>query len=287
MKASILISSYKRVELFRRTLWSIANRGPSVPFEVVVADESEGEAADQILEELKSYSSVFPWTLVRFSSKKFEEQTGVRKFWNNPAATNNIAFAHSDPESALIFQQGNEVIAWDGVYDALIEEAERAPSDFLVVSTTYDVRQQILDQLDSYGANLSQHAVDSCRPWPLQSKAYRSDVTNYLALWSRKTWEKVGGYDERFLLGIGGEDSDIVRRARTIPGFELIVSDGVSLHQNHNGFHIYQDAPPSVITKEKRAEGESIKWEIYNSWDGQTKPGHSWETGCHGVTEIL
>ncbi len=317
-QCSIVISSHNRLPLFRRTLWSIANRGPSIDFEVIVVDDGSTEP---VLEELKSFSSRFPWKFIRFYAAAFEAQTGLRKFLNNPSVTNNIGFRHCGPSSDYIFQQGNEVIAWGvnsrdenghpcygNVYDMMLEEASSTtdgmeafwgasddPEEnkltrchhWMVMSTTYDMPAQYLNLLDSYGQNLLPAYVEECRQWPLQSKFYRSDVTNYISLTPRKLWERIGGYDERYYGGISSEDSDFVRRARALPDFAMAVSEGVSLHQFHAGKTMYYDPPASTITKERWAEGCDINHAIYHSWNGTPENPQQWPMGALGVGEVI
>jgi hypothetical protein len=288
--ASIVISSFNRLHLFRRSLWAIANRPPSVPFEVVVCDDGSTE---DVLGELKKYSSRFEWTFVRFDQDAYEKATGQKKFFNNSSASTNVGVRHSRGEK--IFWQGNEVLALANVYDRLLRDVptrqafggEREADHFMVMSTTYDVPQSVLDQLDEYGTNFSQKHFFACHSFPLQSKFYRSDVTNYVSLSPRSMWDELGGVDERYYAGYGAEDSDFVQRARTLPGFTQVISEGVSLHQNHGGRSCYQEPSPEVITLAREDEGRKINRKVYDSWTGQTKSGHSHEWGTVGVGEVI
>ncbi len=280
-KLSILISSYNRLALLRRTLWAIARRGPTIPFEVVLVDDG---STDDILGELNSYRGSFPWTFIRFDSAAFAAVTGLKKFFNNPCVTNNIAFRYSVGE--FIVQQGNEVIPWHDCYDRLLADRPRGDT-WMVMSTTYDLPAQILEDLDQYGSNLTQGVVEACYRWPLQSAQYRSDVTNYISLAPASLWKRLNGYDERFFGGISAEDSDFVRRARRLEGFEMVISEGVSLHQYHGGKTAYYNPKPSVITPERFREGVVNNHAIYDSWDGSPVSPQGWDWGSHGVKEVI
>lgn len=286
---SILISSHQRLPLLRRTLWGIANRPPSVPFEVVLVDDG---STDDVLGELKSHSSRFQWTFVRFDSKEFEAKTGLKKVHNNPSATNNLAFRHA--RGNLLAQQGNEVISVADCYDRLIFDAPIKLAEhkgdrpyWLAVSTTYDVPKQHLAELDEYGTNVTPEWTRRLYQWPLQSQWYRSDVTNYVSLAPRALWEKLGGYDERYYAGIAAEDSDFVRRARTLDGFQMVISEAVSLHQNHNGRTTYQNQDQRIITNQKWDEGCAINRATYDSWDGTCHNRQKWPIGSFGVAEVV
>jgi glycosyltransferase involved in cell wall biosynthesis len=280
--SSIIISSYNRLALLRRTLHALANRGPSAPFELILVDDGSTE---DVLGELRKYDSCFPWKFVRFSAGDYERKTNLRRFFNNPCVTNNVGFRQSQGE--YVYLQGNEVIPWDNCYDKLLDDAPVSEANWLVVSTTYDMPGHILEKLDSCGGNLTQQLVESCEQWPLQSPYYRSDVTNYLSLVPRTTWERIGGYDERYYSGIGAEDSDFVRRCRALPGFKMVVSDAVSIHQSHGGKTKYYEPKPSVITQEKFRAGCATNRAIYDSWNGKPENPQRWRWGHYGVKEII
>lgn len=252
-----------------------------MPFEVVLVDDG---STQDVLGELRKYSSAVPWTYVRFDQAAFERRTGEARFFNNPAATNNVACRHA--RGRLLFLQGAEVLPWANVYDELLAQSP-ADAPFLAFSTTFDVGPEVLAALDQYGANLDDRMVGLCRNRPLASRTLQTDVTNYISLCPRSLWEAVGGYDERYLRGVGGEDSDFVRRCRTVPGLQVVRSDAVSLHQWHGGrTHFYRQLQ-EVITDERWGEGERLKWALYDSWDGRTTSGQAWEWGTAGVADVV
>ncbi len=291
IRASILISSYNRKALFARTVWAIANRPPSVPFEVVVVDDGSTE---NVLGELKLYSSVFPWKFVRFDSEEFAAKTGIKKFHNNPCTSQNVAFKQASPTSEYIFQQGNEVIPWLNVYDQLIADTPKDTDHYLAFSTTFDVPKEYLDILDVYGANLTPGIVKECEKWPLQCKNYPgcqdylSDVTNYISLTSRKLWEKIGGFDERYFGGISAEDSDFVRRARCTPGFKQVISQGISLHQFHGGRTRYYWPKEDVISRQRFEDGCAINRCIFDDFiEGTYSNQQRFPWGTYGIKEVI
>jgi len=284
-EVSIIISSFNRLPLFKRTLWSIANRPPSKPFEVIIVDDGSTE---DVLGAIKTFSASFHWKFIRFDQAEFTKKTGFEKFFNNPSITNNIGFKNSSGE--LIFLQGNEIIAYGDIYDVLIKEKPNE-EHFLAFSTTFDLPQEVLDNIGVYGTEFSQRHLNYVKRWPLQTKTYRSDVTNYISLSNRATWEAVGGYDERYIYGIGKEDSDFVRRCRAIPGWSdeknLVRSEAISLHQYHGGRTCYYLPKPEVVTQEKWKQGETLSRPLYDSWDGSCKNSQPWPWGEIGVTDII
>lgn len=277
---SILISSFNRRDLFRRTLASIEANCPK-PFEVVVADEGSTE---DVLGELRQYNSSFPWKFITVDPEEFTKVTGLKKFHNNPCLTNNVAFRHCEGE--YIFTQGNEIIATEHCYQQMLDEAKELGDHYIVFSTTYDVPRSYLHQLGSYELPAKKD-IPQFYSQPLQSIHYRSDVTNYISLASRKLWKRIGGYDERYFGGISAEDSDFVRRARAVPGCQTKVSEAVSLHQNHGGKTRYQNPDPKVIQTARFNEGCKINRPIFDDWDGKPENPQSWPIGEFGVVNVI
>jgi len=280
-KISILISSYNRKLLFRRSLFSIAMNPPAQSFEVIVADDGSTE---NIVEELENFSPSFKWQFIKVDHEEFAKKTGLKKFHNCPALTNNIAFRQSEGEH--IFTMGNEIIAYQDCFNKMINDIPKLDY-YMVMSTTYDLRKEILDNIGEYGQNLTKQMLEYSKQWPLQSKEYRSDVTNYISLCSRKVWEEIGGYNEQYCGGISSEDSDFVRRARKLENFDMKISDGISLHQSHGGRTKYYETDQNIITTKRFNEGVEINHKIYYSWNNSHKNPQEWEYGTLGIKEII
>jgi hypothetical protein len=280
-KVSILISSHNRLPLFRRTLFSIGTNLPKgYEVEVVLADDGSTE---DIKGELRKWNASFAWKFINVDVSEFEAYTGMKKLHNNPCLTNNIAFKHCTGD--LIIQQGNEVIATRGCYDRLLASIPDLEY-YMVATTTYDVNKENLVHLNENGSNISEGFMNLVRPWELQSPNYRSDVTNYLSIAPRCLWDRLRGYDELYYAGISAEDSDFVRRARTIPGFNFIVCDAVSLHQYHGGISRYYKQSPTLMPQQKWDEAVAVNKAIYHSWSGKTETEQQWPWGTLGVKSV-
>ncbi len=276
---SIIISSYNRTELFRRSLFSIAKNKPTEDFELIVVDE---ESTEDILSELRCFSGQIPFKLIKVKTKDIEEKLKIKKFHNNPSVTNNIGFAHSKGDK--IFLMGNEIIVWNDAINRMVSEIPKTKENYLILSTTYDIPQQILSVLDKFGSGISQKMVQFCSKWPLQSWDYRSNVTNYLSLCNRSAWEKLDGYDERYFGGIACEDSDFYQRFRALPDNETFISQAVSLHQYHGGKTRYYE--PTDISQETWNTGLDKNRQMFYNWDKTYKNPQGWKSGQFKV-EII
>ena len=287
IKLSILISSFKRIEYLRRTLFTIATNEPKCAYEVILADETSDQTP-QIIEELHLYDATFPWTLVACSQKKFEEDGGPPKFFNNPSWTNNVAYKNS--RGSLIVMQGNEVLPWKNCYNQILEEYDNLKEEnnhIMVYTTTYDMPEEIQIASGPQSANLTQNMVNYCSQWPLQSKQLHSMVTNYISLTSKEVWELIGGYDETYLHGIACDDSDFSRRFKSLPGAQYVYSDAVSLHCNHGSKSMYQKPKASIVTEDRWDTGLAINRAHYAKWDGTPKNPQTWPIGTYGVTDLI
>lgn len=296
MLASILISSHNRLPLLRRCLFSlqqeIAEGELQNEVEIVVADDGSDQ---DILGELEKYT--FPWKFVKVDNEKFtrevEKECGEihRHYFNSPAHTNNVAFANSCGRYVILM--GNEIIATEGILKNILQSARMIEldenMDFIILPTTYDFKADRYG-IDEYGGNITTNHIDNASHWPLASLNYHSDVTNYFSLVKRTTWEKLKGYDERYINGIGAEDSDFIRRLRKLPNnytLRLGPEKGITLHQYHGGKTMYYEPKHDVVSKEKWDEGIKKNRVYWNVEPESYEAGHSWESGHYGILEVI
>lgn len=284
MIASIIVSSFKRVNYFKRVLWSIANRPPKIDFELIVVDEKSDE---DILPIVQEFAAGMKYKFIRFNLEEYERRVGRSKYWNCSAPCVNIGWKNSTGD--LIYLIGNDTIVWGQAFNTLYDDYMKTLEKNalpLVFASTYDCPPDVLELTGDYAQNITQSMVNYCKRWPLQDKNVQTLVFNYLSLSSRKLWDKIGGVDERYFEGISGEDSDFVRRARAI-GSQTVFSEAVTLHQQHGGKTMYNDPLPEVIAIEKFNAGCKINRKLYDSWDGGFENEQGWPIGVYGVEEII
>lgn len=284
---SIIISSYKRHSLFKRTLRSIVNNPPSLPWELVIVDETSSES-DLLLQELSQYSTL-RYKFISFNSDLFTEKTTLKKFFNNPSVTNNIGWKNSSGK--YLFLQGNEVITMPNTYDMMIKDWQDSNAPYgIVFSETYDIPNSIIDRIGEYGENFKGPLLSFCHCWPLQKvEEYESLVTNYLSLTNKATWNLINGYEEIFTQGIACEDSMFVYRVRNCPNSQVIFSKARTYHQFHGGKTKYYTPLESIISGKKWDEGLSINRKYYYEQIKikSYKNPQTWEPGEYGITNII
>lgn len=268
MKLSILIGSYNRLELFRRTLYAVSVRPPSIPFELIVVDDGSTE---DIVGELRKYQ--YSWKFISLDMGRFYAQTGYTKYYNSPCVSYQIGYQHA--EGDLIGQMGNEIIPIDQCFDWLISDLPKVEYAWSV-SKTYDLRGGALKRLDKYGSNVDYFTLSQSLPYVLSNE---NNVPNYLSIFTRPVWEITKGYDWRYLAGVGAEDSDFIRRCFAIPGFKYCRSQAVGLHQFHGGASHLGPSIPLGVDKDWFLKGVAINRKLYESWDGKVELAVNWPLG--------
>lgn len=268
---SILISSFKRLPYFRRTLYSIAANPPNVHFEVVISEELN-EETPQILNELKKYS--FDWCFVTHDITKFEEATGLKKYHNSPVLSYNLGFKQCRGD--FICMMGNDIIVGPNAFNNLLNTKIGA-ENYIVYSTTINCPQWILSEIGEYGENLSIFHIHQSGP-VLQSPQIRSGVNNYLSLTPKSTINKIKGWNTLYLQSIAAEDSCFTRRIKTIPNsIECYMDNAISLHQDH----------PSPRGSAFWDEGVRIARERYHNWDGKYYLEQEWPISDIGLKDVI
>jgi glycosyltransferase involved in cell wall biosynthesis len=275
---SIIISSYKRLHLLKRTLYSLNKNRPEMDIEVVIADELSGESP-QILEELRKYD--FKWKYIECDVKEFEAKTGLKKYYNNAAWTYNIGLVQS--EGKLIGVLGNDIILYRNAVEQLIDAAiNSGVEDYIAFSSTYNTHKNLITALDEYGTNLKEEDIQWCyNNLPLHTPYIKSDVNNYFSISPKQTLMKINGWRAEYINGIACEDSCVSRRIHFIPNSKkFVVGTSITFHQWHESKQFESD-------KGFWNEGVERNRKLFYNFDGNYYCKQPWPIGEQGVRKII
>lgn len=274
---SIIVSSYKRLEYFRRTLLSLSYNWPSFAKTQLIVCEEHSDQSQIILQELQKYS--FPWKFILCDLKRFEEKTGIKKYYNNASWCYNVGVKNADGRQVCII--GNDIIVLPKALDRLIEYGNSfEPYDYIIYSSTYNCPQYILEKIDSECNYISLYQYLANEAQVMQSPEYRTMVNNYLSLTKLETLNKIHGWDIQYTKSIGAEDSCVSRRILAIPNTKhLIVPDAISIHQDH----------PSAQKDNQDFwdKGVKIARERYHNWDGSYICEQEWPITYDSEFQII
>lgn len=270
---SIIVSSYKRLNLFKRTLYSLDINTPNCSFELVVADELSDES-DLIVKELEKYK--WPWKVIQCEYEAFEKLTGIKKT-GNPSWTNNVAWKNSSGK--IIATLGNDILIVGDAINHLIDYVTPDDGiDYIVYSSTYDLTKEITESIGEYGEKFTERQLYSRLGYPSNSNELKTGVTNYLSISPRQTWDKLDGYCEFYMRGLAAEDSSFTKRVGLIPNSLIKIKDwALTFHQYHGGISQYYDDRKDKESWEALA---NINRAYYHSeMDDQIKNPQTWPVG--------
>ena len=237
MKISVAIAYYNRKELFRRTLSSIA-KTKHTDFEVIAVDDCSLEE-----ERIEDLMTEFPFLrVVRVEL--------VDKWYNSANVPWNQAIAESDGD--IIILQNPESYH---VCDVLEYVAGHTDDSNYISMATYSISEEMLEdfaaQIDTSGfldwfMNLPHQAVVDYVGWYNHTE-HNPTHFSFCAALSRKSMEKIGGFDERFAMGIGYEDNDMVMRIERAGIHKVINNSTPVIHQWHPKVYDIETYPEHAI----------------------------------------
>lgn len=214
---SIVIAYYNRKQLFKRTLESIAKSAVK-DFELIVVDDASKEE-----ERLEDLVEQFPFMrIIRVEPKD--------KWYYNSAMPFNIGIAQA--KGNIIVLQNPECLH---LYDVLSYIVEKVNNKNYVSISTYSI-----DEITTRYFTLSrvgveyylQRSVKDYTGWYNHS-IYRPGHFHFCAAMTKENMQKLGGFDERYAMGIGYDDNDLIDRIDRL-GLNKIIADEVSvIHQWH------------------------------------------------------
>lgn len=224
---SIVTAYYNRKKLFIRTLESIAKTSVQDSFEVIVVDDGSYEE-----ERLEDLVSVFPFLRVIRLDKK-------DKWYSNSCIPFNVGFNLAKGDKIII--QNPECLHYD---DILKYTHENLKSNEYLSFGCYSLDKQTTNNLDDIllqnkqinnvikkGGVKAEYDGDS--GWYNHS-LHRPAGYHFCTAITKKDLIRLGGFDERFSLGIAYDDDEFLKRLKIILKI-IFVDTHIVLHQNHYG----------------------------------------------------
>lgn len=222
---SIVTGYYNRKELFQRTLHSISN-SKYKDIEVIAVDD--GSDDEHRLEDL---SSSYPFLKIIRLEK-------INKWYINPCVTFNFGLRLAKGD--IIVMQNPECLH---IHDVLRYVNENVNDTNYISMSTYGLDPNTTSKLPEHIKNDTLEELLREQPqrpytggdasgWYNHSQ-FRPVHFHFCAAISRKNMSKLNGFDERFAMGIGYDDDEIIHRIRVL-GLNLVIEDEICVfHQHH------------------------------------------------------
>lgn len=253
MKLSICMTYYNRRSLLVNTLNSIRKYKKDHDMEVLIVDD----ASDDIhrIDDLVEQYSDLNLTLYRFEPSE--------KWWTLQIPPHNklIAMATGD----VIIQQGAECYhANDIITDAL----ENTKDNEYRVYGCYALTENNTDNLENpeYQIKINNECnwstIYEKGGW-YQHSVYRNGQLNFCTSITKKDLRELGGFDERFSLGIGYGDNEFITRIKR-KGMEVLSLDNLYVYHQYHEPTKYDRYDPNVALSIQMESEQTIK--VHNSF---------------------
>lgn len=225
IKISVILSVFNRKDYLNRSLMTYVNQNfPRQDFELVIVDDKSSQDIYQLCKDYsKNFNINFQYILIDGNKGAFERKSFT------PALSNNIGFRKA--RGSVLVITGPETLQGENniklSYDA-------ANAGYCAYGTIYRSSETFVNKL--INKNLLDVSVDELLKIPgatHDSSVFAGWWWYYVAV--RKEYVfNINGVDERFMLGIAGEDDNFAMRM-SCSGIPLIRSDHIiGIHQDHS-----------------------------------------------------
>lgn len=221
---SIVTAYYNRRKLFERTLDRISKTKYDGDFEVIAVDD--GSRTEERLEDL---TKKYPFLKVIYLDPS-------KKWYKNSCIPFNIGIRAVKGDKIIL--QNPECYHYDDIL--LKTDIELNDKNYLSFAC-FSLDKYTTDHFDDvfnpeYLKNLIFQynyapIADGDAGWYNHSK-YRPNAYHFCTAITKKNMNKLGGFDERFALGIAYDDDELIERVKSIVEIKF-VDDTIVLHQNH------------------------------------------------------
>ena len=217
---SIVMPYYNRRQLLISTLRSIDYFKKDYPIEIIIVDDASRK--DQ---QINDIPDLFP--KITFRLITVERDRGQ---WRGACVAYNIGFSAVKGDAILI--NCPECLHVGDVLGYVFKNLK--PKSYISFST-YDGNRKITKEAEDFNFNNLPQVIKKIQG---SGGWWRTHTTNYTlipycAALFTKDMERLSGYDERFVSGIGYDDYDFTDRVTNLGLNTSIVDDPFILHLNH------------------------------------------------------
>jgi len=222
---SIVTGYYNRKKLFYETLKSIA-KSQYKDIELIAVDDGSSPE-----ERIEDFCAEFPFL-------KIERLEKEDKWYINPSVTFNIGIRLAKGD--IIVLQNPECIH---VHDVLKYLSEYVNDSNYISISAYGLDPASTKAIPEHNDNNT--LIDFLKTFPQRAymggdiagwynhSKYRPVHYHFCSAMTRLNMLKLNGFDERYALGIGYDDDEIIVRIKTL-GLRLVIADHISvIHQHH------------------------------------------------------
>jgi len=227
---SIAITAHDRKRQLLNTLWTIEHTKRDYPIEVIIVDDDSPECVHD--DELKYFT--FPLT--------YHFRTGRTR--QEPVVPNNLAFSLCKGDAVLM--NCAEVAFMGDVIGSIFNYLDHA--NYLCFST-YSIGWELFDRINTLDwvnpdvisrvlkmlspvRDLAEYQVTDKTGWYAHSR-YKPLALMFSGALTMYNLERLSGYDERFIPGVGRADNDFLRRIEQLGLRTRWVDDPFVIHQPH------------------------------------------------------
>ncbi|MDF2552046.1 MAG: hypothetical protein K0R77_1321 [Chryseobacterium sp.] len=237
---SIVTAYYNRKKLFERTLKTIARQNFDKGLEVIAVDDGSDEH-----ERLEDLTAQFPFLKVIRLEKK-------NKWYQNSCIPFNIGFRAAKGDKVIL--QNPECLHFGNI----LEYTENNLTDTNYLSfACFSLDKDSTENLDLLLETPTEitaiiqkddHIIlnDGDAGWYNHS-VHRPEAYHFCTAISKKSLQKLKGFDERFALGIAYDDNELIERVKALLRIKF-VDEEIVLHQNH-----YSQNSTSFQNRENKA----------------------------------
>lgn len=214
-RVSYVVMTWNRTgERLERVLASLLKFQTVRPREVIVVDTSTNR---EIAQDVARTVSRYTHAILRYRS--------TPRFMMSWAFNFGIKSAH--PESDIIATVSADIMYGRKMTEAILVRLERQPG--LVMAATRRLPSEADLTVPFFPENWKKLCVLAA-PWGVSGRG-----TGTVQAAHREWWWKVGGYDEAYVGGLGGPDTDLMERARLDgqPLLRIPWTEVQTLHQWH------------------------------------------------------